>query len=42
MQAVPLRSGPIYTKDAHSAVSIEKSIFRFLFYELWLIVFKIY
>ena len=29
-------------KDAHSAELNEKSIFRFLFFELWLIVFTIY
>ena len=38
----PLRSGHIYMKDAHSAESNEKSIFRFLFFELWLIVFTIH
>ena len=38
----PLRSGNICMKDAHSAESNEKSIFRFLFFELWLIVFTIY
>ena len=39
---LPLRIAPIFMKDAHSAESNEKSIFRFLFFELWLIVFIIY
>ena len=30
-----LRSGPIFMEDAHIAESNEKSIFRFLFFELW-------
>ena len=41
----PLRSSHIYIEDAHSAESNEKSyirFFRFLFFELWLIIFKIY
>ena len=37
-----LSFAPIYMKDAPSAESIEKSISRFLFFELWLIVFTIY
>ena len=37
----PLRSGHIHMKDAHSAESNEKSYFRFLFFQLWLIVFTI-
>ena len=37
-----VRSGHIYMKDVHSAESNEKSYFRFLFFELWLIVFTIY
>ena len=32
---------PIFMKDAHSAESNEKSIFRFLFFELWLILFTV-
>ena len=39
------RSGHIYMKDAHNSESIEKPHFRFfryLFFELWLIVFTIY
>ena len=42
---IPLSLTPISMKDAHSAQSNEKSIFRFLqfiFFELWLIVFTIY
>ena len=31
-----VRSGHNYMKDAHSAESNEKLIFRFLFFELWL------
>ena len=38
----PPQKGHIYVKDAHSAESNEKSIFRFLFFELWLIVFTIH
>ena len=38
----PLRSGHIYMKDAHCAAPNEKSIFRFLFFELWPIVFTFY
>ena len=38
----PFRSTPIFMKDAYSAESNEKSIFQFLFFELWLIVFTIY
>ena len=45
MKTSPLiRSGEIYTKDAHNAESNEKwyfRFFRFLFFELWLIVFTI-
>ena len=37
-----LSFAPIFMKDAPSAESIEKSISRFLFFELWLIVFTIY
>ena len=36
------RSGHIYMTDAQCAGTIEKSIFRFLFFELLLIVFTIY
>ena len=35
-----IRSDPIFIKDAHSAESHEKSIFRLLFFELWLIVLQ--
>ena len=35
VQTPPLRSGHSYMKDAECAESNEKSIFRFLFYELW-------
>ena len=42
MQTSPLRSGIIYMEDTHSVESNEKSIFPFLFYELCLIVFKMY
>ena len=35
-------SAPIFMKDAHSAESHEKPIFRFLTFELWLIIFTIY
>ena len=41
----PLRSGHIYMKDANSAELNEKKYFRFfqfLFFDLWLAVFKIY
>ena len=38
----PLRIAPVFMKDAHSAESNENSMFRFLFFELWLIVFTIY
>ena len=38
----PLSFDPIFMKDAECAESNEKSIFRFLFFELWLIVFTIY
>ena len=41
----PLSSGHIYMKDAHSSEFDEKSYFRsfrFLVFELWLIVFAIY
>ena len=41
----PLRSGHIYMKDSHSAESNEKSyfrLFRFLVFELCMIVFTIY
>ena len=40
-----LRNGHIYMKDANTAESNEKSFFRFfrfLFLELWLILFRIY
>ena len=37
-----LRIGANFMKDAHSAESNEKSFFRFLIFELWLIVFTIY
>ena len=39
---IPLSFAPIFMKEAHSAESNEKSIFRFLqflFFQLWLIVF---
>ena len=36
----PLRNGEIYMKDAQCVEMNEKSIFRILFYKLWLIVFK--
>ena len=39
---LPLSFAPIFMKDMHSAESNEKSIFRFLILELWLIVFTIY
>ena len=35
MQTPPLRSGHIFRKDALCAEMNEKSIFRFLFFELW-------
>ena len=38
----PLRSGHIDMKDAECAEKNEKLIFRFLLFELWLIVFTIY
>ena len=38
----PLSFAPIFMKDVHSAESNEKYIFRYLFFELWLIVFTIY
>ena len=38
----PLRNDNICMKDAHSAESDEKSYFRFLFFELWLILITIY
>ena len=37
-----LSFAPISMKDAHSTESNKKSIFRFLFFELWLIAFPIY
>ena len=40
MQTAPLRSGHIYIKDAHSAESSETSYFRFLFPELWWILYS--
>ena len=36
------RRGHIYMKETHSAESNEKSCIRFLYFELWLIVFTIY
>ena len=42
MQTPPLSFAPICMKHAHSAESKEKSIFRFLFFELWLIVFTFF
>ena len=38
----PFSFAPILMIDAHSAESIEKLIFRYLFFELWLIVYTIY
>ena len=38
----PLRSGHIHVKDAHCAETNKKSIFRFLFFNLRLIVYTIY
>ena len=38
----PFRSGHIYTKYAYSAESNEISIYWFLFFELWLILFTFY
>ena len=35
-------TGHIYMKYAHCAETNEKSIFRFLIFELWLIVFEIF
>ena len=37
-----LRSGPIFMIDLHRAESNGKSMFRFLFFELWLIVYLIW
>ena len=39
---IPLSFDPIFMKDAQCAESNKKSIFRFLFFELSLIVFTIY
>ena len=40
MQTPSLRNGKIYMKDAHCAEKNETSIFRFLFFELWLIIYN--
>ena len=37
-----LSFAPLFMIDAHSAESNGKSIFLFLFFELWLIVYTIY
>ena len=42
MQTPPLGSSDIYMKDTHCVEPNEKSIFRFLFSELWLILFTIF
>ena len=41
-QIPPLSFDPTFMKDGQCAESNEKSIFRFLFFELWLIVFTVY
>ena len=38
----PLSFAPIFMKDSHGAEANEKSILRFLFFDLWLIVFTVY
>ena len=40
MQTPPLRNGYIYMKDAQCTETNEKSIFRFLFFELWSILYS--
>ena len=42
MQISPLIGDENFLKDAHSADSNENSYFRFLVFELWLIVCTIY
>ena len=42
MQTPPLRSGYIYMTNAHCVETNEKSILRYLFFELWLIIFQVF
>ena len=38
----PLRNGQIFMKDAQCAETDEQSVFQFLFFEIWLILFSIF